>query len=131
MKSSEKDILRDNPQLKTMPFETPSGYFETLKDELKAGSRQSSVRVRTAPYFALAAIFAVLIAAGGFFLTGYGADEFTEEDYIVFSEDMTNTILYNSDQQYADALTEDEIIEYLIHSDVDIEELYSDDYENF
>ena len=131
MKHAEKDILRGNPQLKAMPFETPSGYFQTLKDDLKTVSRQASARVRIAPYVALAAVFAVLIAAGGFFLTGYGADEFTEEDYIVFSEDMTNTILYNSDEQYADALNEDDIIEYLIHSDVDVEELYTNDYENF
>jgi hypothetical protein len=127
MKPAEKDILRDNPQLKAMPFETPSGYFETLKDGLKAGGIQPSVWIRTAPYVALAAMFTVLVAAGGFFLTGYGEDEFTEEDYIVFSEDMTNTIFYDSDLQYADALTEDDIIEYLIHSDVDVEELYSND----
>lgn len=124
MKTSEKDILRDNPQLKAMPYETPSGYFDNLKDELKMVSKKPVIWKRVVPYAAVAAVSALLIAAGGFFLTRYDDIEFTQEDYIVFSEDMTNTIFYDSDEQYADVLTEDEIIEYLIYSNVDIEELY-------
>ena len=49
---------------------------------------------------------------------------FSEEDYIVFSEDLTNTIIYGADDLYADVATEDDIMEYLIYSDIDIDELY-------
>jgi hypothetical protein len=45
-------------------------------------------------------------------------------DYIVFSDDMTNTLLYDIDELYADALSDDDIIEYLIYTGVEIEELY-------
>ena len=37
---------------------------------------------------------------------------------------MTNTLLYDTDELYADALSDDDIIEYLIYTGVEIEELY-------
>ena len=125
---TEKDILKDNPRLKEMPFSTPEGYFEGLKDQMKVCSRPEVVHRpafrRFSPQIALAAAFALLLAVGGFFLERRSEMDFSEEDYIVFSDDLTNTIIYGTNDLYADAVTEDDIMEYLIYSDIDIEELY-------
>ena len=118
-----KDILKDNTILKKQAFTTPDGYFDMLKQDLKAGQREQ-VKSWRLYHIAAAAAFALLVAAGGFFLSQDIEDEFTQEDYIVFSEDMTNTILYGEDEQYADAVTDDDIIEYLIYEDIDINDLY-------
>ena len=119
-----KDILKDNISLKEMPFSTPEGYFDRLKDDLKTGQGKSGSWKHLTPYLALVAMFALLVAAGGFFLERTTDDGFSQEDYIVFSEEMTNTIFYDSDEQYADAVTEDDIIEYLIYTGTEIDELY-------
>lgn len=119
-----KDILKDNISLKEMPFVTPEGYFDRLKKDLKTGSKERGVQKQFTPYLALAAMFALLVATGGFFLERTTGDEFSQEDYIVFSEDMTNTIFYESDEQYADVVTDDDIIEYLIYIGTEIDELY-------
>ena len=125
---TEKDILKGNAHLKEMPFSTPEGYFEGLKDQMKVCSRPEVVHRpafrRFSPQIALAAAFALLLAVGGFFLERRSEMDFSEEDYIVFSDDLTNTIIYGTNDLYADAVTEDDIMEYLIYSDIDIEELY-------
>ena len=125
---TEKDILKGNAHLKEMPFSTPEGYFEGLKDQMKVCSRPEVVHRpafrRFSPQIALAAAFALLLAVGGFFLERRLEMDFSEEDYIVFSDDLTNTIIYGTNDLYADAVTEDDIMEYLIYSDIDIEELY-------
>jgi hypothetical protein len=46
------------------------------------------------------------------------------EDYIVFSDEMTSTIMEEDDMWYADAATEDDMIEYLIDTGAEIYELY-------
>ena len=125
---TEKDILKDNPRLKGMPFSTPEGYFDELKSQMKVCSRPEVVHRpafrRFSPQIALAAAFALLLAVGGFFLERKNEMNFSEEDYIVFSEDLTNTIIYDADDLYADVATEDDIMEYLIYSDIDSDELY-------
>ena len=125
-----KDILQDN-NLRQMPYSTPDGYFEGLKVGLKMIPirDKSGTRVlrKVARYTAIAASVALLFTAGRFI---YGkladADEFTEEDYIVFSEEMTNAVYQESyTDQYATAqdLTEEDLIEYLIYAGVEIEEI--------
>lgn len=123
MKNQDKDILRDNIHLKEMPFSTPDGYFDGLKQ------KATSCRCRTiwntsTPYVVLAAMFALLVVAGSFFLEHISKDSYTEEDYIVFSDNMTNIIFDEYEQQYAEAISEDDIIEYLIYTGTDIEDLY-------
>ena len=125
---TEKDILKDNPRLKEMPFSTPESYFEELKSQMKVSSRPEVVHRpafrRFTPLIALAAAFALFLAVGGIFLKKSQEMDFSEEDYIVFSDEITNTILYGSEDLYADVLTEDDIMEYLIYSDIDLEEQY-------
>ena len=125
---TEKDILKDNPRLKEMPFSTPESYFEELKSQMRVCSRpkvgnRPALR-RFAHQIALAAAFALLLAVGSLFLAKDQEMNFSEEDYIVFSDELTNTILYGSDDLYADLATEDDIIEYLINTDINLEEQY-------
>ena len=115
-----KDIL-DNKALKAMPYDVPSGYFERLRESL--GSKESHQGTRRWPAYMAAAAFALLMAAGSFFLGRVSGPDFTGNDYIVFSEGMTNAITYE-DYIYADVLSEDDIIEYLIYTDTELEELY-------
>ena len=132
MKISDKDILKETSELKQMPFSTPEGYFEGLKKELKtipaqhSAPKQTRIWIRPVRYSTIAAIFATLIAAGAFFLDWSDrSDYFTEEDYIVFSDDMTNAIFQEYSDMYADAeaVTEDDFIEYLIYSGIEIEDI--------
>ena len=105
MKREEQDILQD-PQLKKTPFDVPENYFSTLNESLKGISRLSKVATlkRWATYTAIAASFALLVAAGGMLLKW-------------------------SDNQmpagYAEAyeITDEDIIEYLIYTGVDVEDL--------
>ena len=125
-----KDILQDN-NLRQMPYSTPEGYFEGLKVGLKMipAREKSGTRVlrKVVRYTAIAASVALLFTAGRFIFGKLaGADEFTEEDYIVFSDEMTNAVYQeNYTDQYATAqeLTEDDLIEYLIYTGVEIEEI--------
>ncbi len=109
-----------------MPYSTPEGYFEGLK----AGLKMIPTRERSTPwrrYAGIAAAAAILLTAGGFIAGRLsGRTEFSEEDYIVFSDDMTNAIYQESySEQYAETqqLTEDDLIEYLIYTGVEIEEI--------
>lgn len=122
------DILKE-PSLKEMPFGLPENYFENLKKQTKGIARQDATVIRPkrrlVPYIA-AAMLAMLLTAGGFMLGWISGNEnFTEEDYIVFSDDMTNIAYDVISDQYADAetMTQDDIIEYLIYTGTEIEDM--------
>ena len=128
MRNSDKDILQSNRELKGNPFRLPEGYIDSLKSELKTIPKQKEEKRPVfqilLPYISLAAAFAMIVAIGGLLLEKTATEDFTDYDYILFSEDMTNTVIDMSEDQYADALTDEDIIEYLIYSGVEIEELY-------
>lgn len=125
MKTQDKDILEN---MKKMPFRLPEGYMDSLKAELKTiperKERKINVFQRLAPYVSLAAAFALIATAGGVLIKDTMEEEYGYEDYIVFSEDMTSIILYDSEDQYADVLTEEDLIDYLIYTGTEVEELY-------
>lgn len=121
---TEKDILKSECRLKSMPFDTPHGYFADLKEDLKAKSNPVAEHkvMRLAPQLAFAAMFALLVAAGGFFL-GRSSVSYSEEDYLGYSDyEMIETV-YETEDMYAEAITEDDIIEYLIYIGAEIDEL--------
>ena len=128
MKTQDNDILKQDGNLKEMPFSLPEGYMESLRKELKTipqrNTKKISIFNRILPYISLAAAFAMIVTIGGFILEKTTQQDLSYEDYIVFSDDMTNTLLYDTDELYADALSDDDIIEYLIYTGVEIEELY-------
>jgi hypothetical protein len=128
MKTQDNDILKQDGNLKEMPFSLPEGYMESLRKELKTipqrNTKKISIFNRILTYVSLAAAFAMIVTIGGFILEKTTQQDLSYEDYIVFSDDMTNTLLYDTDELYADALSDDDIIEYLIYTGVEIEELY-------
>ncbi len=128
MKEKERDILAERPELKKMPYRMPEGYFDEFKLNMKA-YQAGRMRRKMIPYVSAAASVALLVAAG-FLLSRRTspADEFTHEDYLVFSSSMVNSIHseYYEDpaEKYADAeMANDDIIDYLIYSGVSAEEI--------
>jgi hypothetical protein len=115
------DIL-DNKTLRSMPYDVPEGYFDDLQTSLQ---HKVGKQTRRWPAFvAAAASLALLISVGGWLLSKDAQSDFTMEDYIVFSDEMTSTIMEEDDMWYADAATEDDMIEYLIDTGAEIYELY-------
>ena len=132
MTKTGKDILRDTPHLKVTPYDVPEGYFDRLKQDLKI-NQPATVLVapwkKVSQYVAIAATFAMLIAAGGFFLTKNSDTDFSEEDYIVFSNNLTNTLSYDYEEFYAEAesVEIEDIVEYLIYIGAEVESIESEE----
>jgi hypothetical protein len=65
------------------------------------------------------------VAAGTFFLQKFTpAEDFTQEDYLVFSHSSMNVEYYDTMDQIADAeIAAEDIIEYLIYSGITPEEI--------
>lgn len=124
----ENDILKDNLDLKQMPFTVPEGYFEAFKE---ANARPVAVKVslwnRIAPYAAMAAVFVSLVTTGTFLLErSMPQYDMTEEDYVLFSDNMMNTIAYEMEygSQLAEAeVSSEDIINYLIYTGVSAEHI--------
>lgn len=128
MKTIDKDILKELPQLKRMPYEVPDGYFEAFRKEVTSKKSPSAgVFVKLTPYLATAAAFLFLVTAGTLLLeTVTPEQEFSQEDYLVFSDNIINTIAMEMEygDQIAEAETEDEdIINYLINNGITAEEV--------
>ena len=123
MKTNDTDILRDNPELKTMPFKTPEGYFDEFRQSMcRPQPKVVSLWSRLTPYAAVAAVFIFLVSAGTFILEhATPQQEMTQEDYILFSDNLMNIIEddYEPEPQLADA----DIIDYLIYSGITPEEI--------
>ena len=115
---NEKNILKENAELKSMPFTVPEGYFKGLKAELKMIPKQQTkpskvIKWRPFVRFAsIAAVVAALITAGAFFL---------EKD----NSDTGFTVIQEETDYFADlqSLTEEDIIEYLISTGVELEDI--------
>ena len=124
----EKDILKDCLQLKQMPFAVPEGYFDTFKAEAsKPMVRKLDFRTRIAPYAAMAAVFIFMVTAGTFLLEKSVPEyQMTEEDYVMFSDNIMSTIAYEMEYGYqlAEAeISEEDIIDYLIYTGVSAEQI--------
>lgn len=120
------DILKDCTELKQMPFSVPEGYFDSFKNANAVPvAKRVSLWNRMVPYVAMAAVFVSLVAAGTFFLERSTPQyQMTEEDYVMFADNMMNTIAYEMEygDQIAEAdLSEEDIINYLIYTGVSAE----------
>ena len=128
MKKTDIDILKENTQLKEMPFRTPEGYFENLRESLTNSRGMTQSKQYSSKWIAIsaAAAIAILITAGTLFLPPSSTDNgFTEEDYFVFSDDFSTDIIYSTSTLYAysETLSEEEIIQYLIDTDYGIDDI--------
>lgn len=128
--NGRKDIL-DAAGLHETPFTVPEGYFESLKRNAKdIATKKNSCRPsfgkRIAPYVAIAASFAAIIAAGSAILkvtagvNGTDDEAFIAEYIVPVTEPESVYYLSFND---ADELTDEEIVEYLIESGVSLEEI--------
>lgn len=128
MKQTDKDILKDVTELRRMPYSVPEGYFDTFRREMKKPQTQVvSLWSRIIPYASVAAVFIFLVSAGTFILERTtDTRDFTQEDYILFSENFSLNTIYqvHEETQLADAsLADEDIIEYLIYTGVSAEEI--------
>ena len=129
MKTNGHDILASRPELKDRPFGIPEGYFETFREEMtaKAAKPQISLWNRSIPYMAAAASVALILSVGSFVKNSFGSsNDFTDEDYILFSNSFISTAEYDSSEsyQFAEAeLMDEDIIEYLIYLGVSPESI--------
>lgn len=119
----ENDILKDCMELKQMPYKVPEGYFESFKAEAVIPAvRKINFWNRMAPYAAMAAVFVFLVTAGTLLLEkSVPQYQMTEEDYLMFSDNMMTSIAYEMEfgDQLADAqISEEDIINYLIYTGV-------------
>lgn len=123
MKASDTDILKDNLELKKMPFSVPEGYFDAFKEAMcRPQAKIVSLWSRLTPYAAVAAVFIFLVSAGTFILEHTTPQqEMTQEDYILFSDSHMNIIEddFEAEPQLADA----DIIDYLIFCGITPEEI--------
>ncbi len=121
----KRDILAERPELKKIPYTIPKGYFEEFKMQTKPCRRQSPWK-KAGPYISIAASVTLLLAGGLLFSRlSSPADDFTHEDFLIFSDSMTSTEYYEyTAEQYADAeIANDDIIDYLIYSGISAEEI--------
>ena len=114
-----QDILTSQPTLKERPYTVPDGYFEAFKAEAisKSSTSASKPLSKLVPYLAVAASVALLLGLGLSF-SRKSIDTLSEEDYILFSDNLIRTYLDESDvtEQFAEAeLYDEDIIEYLIY----------------
>lgn len=128
MKQTDKDILKDFAELRRMPYSVPEGYFDTFRREMKKPQTQVvSLWSRIMPYASVAAVFIFLVSAGTFILERTtDTRDFTQEDYILFSENFSLNTIYqvHEETQLADAsLADEDIIEYLIYTGISAEEI--------
>lgn len=127
MKTSGKDILTSQKELKDIPFKVPEGYFESFKSEMsaKVATKKPGPWKKAAPYMAIAAALALFVALGALLKDSLDATEtYSQEDYILFSDNLISTELYedNMIDQFAEAdLMEEDIIQYLIYIGADLE----------
>lgn len=118
LKTKNMNDILNNKSLKATPHKAPEGYFEGLQKSLKKHAQapeKAFTWKRLTPYVSMAAMFASIFALGTFFLDK-GTTPEKENEVTVIKEEYY--------PQYAEVMTEDDIIEYLIYSDIELEELY-------
>ena len=119
MKKKEQDILTSQQALKERPYTVPDGYFEAFRAEAirRSSTKPAKPLGRVVPYLAVAASVALILGLGLSF-SQKDIDTLSEEDYILFSDNLIRTYFDESDvtEQFAEAeLYDEDIIEYLIY----------------
>ena len=121
--NKKTDILKENPQLKQMPFEVPEGYFADLKATVKSVRRGKTSNSKISFRLAVAAAFTALLAGGGFFLYNVPAGN-ADSDFLYYPDEVAVAILedYCGSYAHVQEISQEDIIEYLIYMGDDIED---------
>lgn len=122
----KQDILIEKPQLRKQAYTVPEGYFEELRSQIKPPQTvQLNWTQKLVPLVSMAATFILMVTAGTFFLQrATPSEEFTQEDFLVFSSDISRMDYYDEMDHVADAdIADADIIEYLIYSGISAEEI--------
>ena len=132
MKNHDKDILKDTPGIKQVPFSVPENYFGELKADLQKIPQHTehsiSTRIKWGRAVAIAASLTLLIAAGRLLMERSAYENiFTEEDFLVYSDDLDVIIDEEYSNLYATthSMTDEDIIEYLLAIGIETEEVES------
>lgn len=116
---------------------TPEGYFDSLQQRLQAipgkqqaAQRPSAVR-RLMPYVAYAASLALLVAVGNFILRKSAAPavETTEWSYYSYLAQSLDPDCGLMEMQELTALSEDDIVRYLVEEGVSLDFINEANYE--
>ena len=122
----KQDILSEKPQLRKQAYTVPEGYFEELRSQIKPPQTvQLNWTQKLVPLVSMAATFILMVTAGTFFLQRTTpSEEFTQEDFLVFSSEISRMDYYEEMDHVADAdIADADIIEYLIYSGISAEEI--------
>lgn len=122
----KQDILSEKPQLRKQAYTVPEGYFEELRSQIKPPQTvQLNWTQKLVPLVSMAATFILMVTAGTFFLQrATPSEEFTQEDFLVFSSEISRMDYYEEMDHVADAdIADADIIEYLIYSGISAEEI--------
>lgn len=83
---------------KKLPYTTPEGYFESLKDRLN--EIPSGHRYLLVPYFALVAAFAAIFIVGNIILSHTAVKSTTDEQIIEYLIDSRLSLYEMEDYNY-------------------------------
>ena len=126
------------------PFDTPDGYFDQLKMRLsdiplKQEEKESAPGIwsKVSPYLALATCFAVGII-GGRLILGKTAPA-VQDDYLsleqFYCSDLipytSQNALFDEDFYYEDASDEDDVLNYLLNSNLPLTYIMEASYEDY
>ena len=111
----------------------PEGYFANLEARLAQIPQASASAAvtpwsKTRPYLAMAAAFAALVVSGTAILrnTARPAAGLTEEDLLGYVQLIPATdpyLLFDESEEWAEAYSDEDIINYLIETGVSLEQL--------
>ena len=140
MSKDEKDILTGLEGLEKMPYRIPEGYFDGLEARIHARIAEKDVPARRRPlrdrlfrrtaYLSAAAVLGI-IAAGGLLMlrNTVQTDDYGAERYAMYQDvdiipvtDPESVWLSSYDEEASDALSTEDIINYLVYIGIEPEE---------
>lgn len=120
-----KDILEN---IGKTPYRVPEGYFENFGENLEPWERKRPGLFRkAAPYLSMAAMFAIIVAAGTLMMRFMQpADDLQEYGSLYYCELVPYTeAAYYSYSEDTYEISEDDIIEYLIYNGTGTDDIES------
>ncbi len=116
----------DSEELRESPFGVPDGYFAQLRPRLDSipAAKAPSLWTRSRPYMSMAAAFLAVLVAGTALLRGVSAGD-SDELYMDYAyiEPSVDSFYVETGSDSDDALSSDELEQYIINSAISVEHL--------